>query len=324
MEPDSIIAQRPVVFNVPKHPILIFQIVTREHGQTLRAQYMQKPTGFRIKPDSGFIEVDVPVLTHKHQRPDKSKDYGMMIGLKKKHPDALSNGLSGGFASASDEKGKGTFGGVDYEELLEDIEEAHTYKYDTQVYAGRIVPRTLEEPVEMVMFYDGSKWNVSPVMARVQLRPQLQHQDNFREFEDVKSYDEAAMRKAATLYGSESGDEIYPGDYTGGEDSSGGEGTSYEAEDSEAPELPGHDADYPATDYADTEDDEKEPILPQKQSASSEAKPVGMSVKSSDEKKDERTVIEKRLDEIKAEKWISCKWKDEDVSLHKSSSWYSL
>ena len=341
---EKVLKQFQVYERIPKYPVLLLSIPTRLRGQTLSAEHKQMPTAFRIKPKSGFIEVEVPVPTYKHQRPDISMNHGSSVELLKKHPDDLSCGLSGGFTSASDGKDKGTMGNLTYDKLLKSYEEGVGKPLDTMIYTGRIYPPNPEEPIEKLMIFNGTDVYMVPVFARVQLRPGMNHLDLFRELEDVAHYSAAAMKKAQEFYGSdeESDEDTEDGESSGAEASENdGKGDDVDSEapsgseasthknisEDETYEPPGHDAEYPATDYADTEEDEKAKDVfsaarrPQRQSAASEAVAVNMSVKSSDEKKDERTAIQKRLDEIRAEKWVTCEWKDEKVSLYRGQSW---
>ena len=324
------LAKWPVYWRTPKYPVMLLNMPNRLRGQTLAARHHQLPTAFRIKPKSGFVEVEVPVPTYKHQRPDISKNYGAIMELRKKYPDDLSCGLSGGFKSASDGKDKGTMGNLTYEELFHSYNECVGQKFQTQIYEGRIQPVDMDGPIQTLAIIKGMEVFLVPVFARVILRPGQVHHDVFEQMEAVKLYSDARKATYEPRDGDESGetsDEGSSGTATS-EDVGVGSGDESEAPSSseasvsksvykeDTPELPGHDADYPATDYADTDEEDKknaEPLFTT--SATSEAKDVNLSVKSADEKADERTAIQKQLDEISEEKWKVCEWIDEDVSL---------
>ena len=327
---DRVIAQWELYFRVPKYPVMLMTIPNRLRGQTLAAKHCQLPTAVRIKPKSGFIEVEVPVPTHKNQRPEISKNYGAIMELRKKHPDDLSCGLSGGFKSASDTKDKGTMGDLTYEELYHSYNECVGSKFQTQIYEGRIQPVNMDGPIEMLAVFHKMDIYLVPIFARVILRPGHAHLDLFEQMEAVKTYSDARKATYEPRDGEESGgtsDEDSSGSESGedvgvnsGDESealSGSEASVPKSDYKEdTPELPGHDDDYPATDYADTDEEGKKDVVPPfATSSTSEAKDVNLSVKSADEKADERSTIQKRLDEIGAEKWRVCEWIDEDVSL---------
>ena len=324
------LAKWDMYWKIPKYPVMILHLPNRLRGQSLAARYAQKPTAFRVKPKSGFVEVEVPVPTYKHQREDISLNYGAIVELRKRFPDDLCCGLSGGFKSASDTKDKGTMGKLTYEELYHAYNECVGQKFQTQIYEGKIMPVDMHGPINTLAIFHKMDVYLVPIFARVILRPGHVHRDVFNQMQAVKIYSEARKTTYEPRDGEESGETsdedssdtdtgdddvgVTSGDESGALSASEASVKSVEREDT--PELPGHDADYPATDYADTDEEDKKNVEPPfAASSSSEAKDINLSVKSADEKEDKRTALQKQLDEYGEETWKVCEWIDEDVSL---------
>ncbi|KAF2103348.1 hypothetical protein NA57DRAFT_52872 [Rhizodiscina lignyota] len=194
--------------------LYLFQYPNRPRRDTFKRHTF--PSEMRLKPESGFIEVDLPVHFTNF---DRSKGVKWGEALRQAKDEGMSSfGVSGGFSSIGrGKKGGGknmkreTADGVEDGdmEVIEDEEEQDDIKHllvdfddsvkkghvlDQQTLGGQIVKKEPGHPVYMLgAFKEGScqdQLHLTAVNGIVQMRPQFHHIDA------QTRLDQAARRRA--------------------------------------------------------------------------------------------------------------------------------
>ncbi|MCJ1312255.1 hypothetical protein MMC25_005929 [Agyrium rufum] len=317
----KIISRYKVYWNQSRAPILILQFPTRDRHHSLCNRNGQKPIEMRIKPKSGFIEIDVPVPVRKHINKIQAIQYHRAHQLYLQRRSGHGTGMAGGFSVGSNEKKaderhrRETIWDADDLSRLSDDELHALYveklkrgeTWSCITYGGRIIPPNATSPIQMVMVFDGDDCFMTPVYAIVQMTPDLHHVDALDEIarEELlrRKKDKDNAREAA---GSDA--EVSSGDNDSDASSSSGSETNPKpAKNNEA---------YEMSDYQDS-DDEAGPS----HSASTrqapppppEARAVNMTMKSADDDdKDDESEMTKILREYGEEPWTYSNWMDED------------
>lgn len=168
----------PVVatFNVFLNPALpenqkiiaLHQSVRYDEGQS--PAFPHPPTEVRIKPDSGIIEVDVPLDMLDNYDREKGMQYGRALRETMEAKGGGSHGLAGGFGvgapaaplSRKSERDR------DRERRAEWVDEVRADRVLRSQTLGGIVPKT--EPVNyMIGVFQGGLSNLQPVLTPILL-----------------------------------------------------------------------------------------------------------------------------------------------------------
>ena len=143
--------------------ILIIQFPTRDIAQSFNNRNSQKPLEVRIKPASGLVEVDVPLIVDHYFNRSRGINFGEALRKNRTLQQGGSLGVPGGLGiggvTRSVRENVVTAGKEpSEEELLNDFEEAtaNGFILNKMTYGGRIVPPQFGQPVMCTaVFRDG-------------------------------------------------------------------------------------------------------------------------------------------------------------------------
>ncbi|KAL9088959.1 MAG: hypothetical protein Q9165_006016 [Trypethelium subeluteriae] len=155
------------------------------------AERGRQPEAVRIKPKSGFIEVEIPVSTEQYFNKEKGIEFGQSL-RKAKEEGSSSFGLANGFSGPKSRMRSNATGPVlgvetsaaktsdeSTQELLEDFESARTrgLVLDKKVLGGQILRSEAEKPIYMLGSFRGNELHLSQFSGVAQMRPQFHHID---------------------------------------------------------------------------------------------------------------------------------------------------
>ncbi|KAI1482904.1 hypothetical protein F4774DRAFT_253433 [Daldinia eschscholtzii] len=199
---DPIVASYDVYTN-PQLPenrrLLVLQHPNRQGP--VRAPYKQI-SEVRVKPKSGFIEVDVPVsYGHTDYDRDKGLRWGSALARSTAAKNGGSHGLAGGFGVGVPTRGTAAAGGGggaggrgaagkrpdDLERELSMLDWSEAVRQDkvlrTQTLGGQFAIEKETNCRWMVGVFKGDQLHLTPVSSLIHLRPQLHHLDAYTEQE---------------------------------------------------------------------------------------------------------------------------------------------
>jgi DNA-directed RNA polymerase-3 subunit RPC5 len=181
------------------------------------------PTEFRIKPESGFIEVDLPIdIHHEYDRQKgvkfgealrKSKDlgqesYGPSAGFELKMPrptkrpgaSAAAEGQSTEEADAENEeaaKAKDLAEQEKQEGYVQNFEDANEkgHVMNTQTWSGQLVSREAHKPNYYVVTFRDKEAHFTPLTGQVLLQPDNKHLDALHHLEVASRHKEADAKE---------------------------------------------------------------------------------------------------------------------------------
>ncbi|OAL54391.1 hypothetical protein IQ07DRAFT_530563 [Pyrenochaeta sp. DS3sAY3a] len=188
---DPIVAEYDVYITPddPARQIYVLQYVNREPNNPLTAENNSHPVEMRIKPEAGFIEVDVPIdVTHNYDRVAGvkygealrktkgfgQKAYGIASGFERTMPRAANR--SGEGPSTAPIAPEDDDNIEDYVNNFEDANEKG-HVLNVQTYGGQIFPQNPHGPTYMVGTFRDNELHLSKIDAIVQLRTQFHHID---------------------------------------------------------------------------------------------------------------------------------------------------
>ncbi|KAI1611054.1 Sin-like protein conserved region-domain-containing protein [Exophiala viscosa] len=131
----------------------------------------QAPTSFRLKPTTGFLEVDVPMFTEGNYNPDMGEKLGKALSRSHTLEVGGSHGLGGGFSSG----GPAPSRMVDIP--MHDRPPVGDTMLASQTLGGKIVAPSARDPIYFLGRFEDNQLNLTRVNGVVQLRPQLHHLD---------------------------------------------------------------------------------------------------------------------------------------------------
>ncbi|KAJ6102369.1 hypothetical protein N7486_004796 [Penicillium sp. IBT 16267x] len=180
LEDDPIISSYDVFLTDSEISRYVFQYIDRPQNKPYNERKGQKPVELRMKPNTGLVEIDVPINTRVTYDMEKGLKYGDAMKKSRSARDGGSFGMSGGFSGGS----MATAGAVRVKSEGADVEVFDKKKIidgssvvRTQALGGRIKPPEEGDPVHMLGTFKGKNLHLSPVTAVVQLHPQLHHID---------------------------------------------------------------------------------------------------------------------------------------------------
>jgi hypothetical protein len=142
----------------------------RLRSKPYNAARSQAPTALRLKPEAGFVEVDVPLLTKENYNEISGERFGKAIADSRTMQAGGSYGLAGGFGAGS------------VQPRLRDIP-AHDSPQmpapllKTQTLGGKLPTPSARDPIYLIGHFHKNKIRLSHLDAVVQMRPQLHHLD---------------------------------------------------------------------------------------------------------------------------------------------------
>ena len=141
-----------------------------------------KPTSLRLKPQTGLLELDVPIDTHDNYNTRKGSQYGNSLQQSRIIREGGTHGLAGGFNA-------GPAGRHTRDEAIA-RSATHVLGNDndqdrlvTQTLGGKIVKPVAGDPVYMLGVFRDDELHLTHLDALVQVRPQLHHLDASDELE---------------------------------------------------------------------------------------------------------------------------------------------
>ena len=182
---------------IPKLYLLQYPAHRPSHKPFNKAA-LHKPDSLRVKPQTGVLEVEIPIDTEEHYNRRRGSRYGRSLKQSAVAQAGGSHGLAGGFNSGPvGRRNLDNVNLVDVPMYDNDAEEASDEdKIKTQILGGKIVKAAAGDPVYMLGSFRGDELHLSRLTALVQLRPQLHHLD---------AEDELERGKSGTFFGSLNG-----------------------------------------------------------------------------------------------------------------------
>ncbi|PYH75876.1 hypothetical protein BO82DRAFT_348328 [Aspergillus uvarum CBS 121591] len=181
---DPIIASYNIYLTDSEISRYVLQYLDRPTGYSYDDRHGQKPTGFRLKPTTGLVEVDVPINTRVNYDVSKGLRYGDALKKSQRAREGGAYGMAGGFSAGGSSGGAGSGGKVKIEGgagagpmQVDEGKETAAQLLRVQTLGGRIKGFEGGDPVYMLGAFRGENLHLSPVTAVVQLHPQLHHLD---------------------------------------------------------------------------------------------------------------------------------------------------
>ncbi|KAJ5279196.1 hypothetical protein N7478_004568 [Penicillium angulare] len=177
---DPVISSYDVFLTDSEISRYVFQYIDRPQNKPYNERRGQRPTELRMKPNTGLVEMDVPIHTRINYNVEKGLNYGEGMKKSRSARDGGSFGMSGGFSAGALAAGnamrvKSEGGDVEVFDNKKMVDTKLLVK--TQALGGRIKPPEEGDPVHMLGTFKGKNLHLSPVAAVVQLHPQNHHVD---------------------------------------------------------------------------------------------------------------------------------------------------
>jgi hypothetical protein len=172
-EDDPVIASYDVCLSDIQRPSKLYVLQYPSHrsrSKPYNTARSQTPTALRIKHEAGFVEIDVPLMTHENYNEHYGERFGKAMNDSRTMQAGGSYGLAGGFGVGS------------VQARLRDVP-SHTDSYlpppslSSQTLGGKISRPTERDPIYLVGRMEGPMIHLSHLDAVVQMRPQLHHLD---------------------------------------------------------------------------------------------------------------------------------------------------
>ncbi|KAI9723160.1 MAG: hypothetical protein M1828_004263 [Chrysothrix sp. TS-e1954] len=169
---DPVTATYNVFINAPSNPlqhIYLLQFPTRPRDRPYNISAGLPPSAFRLKPETGFAELDVPIPTEECYDRAKATKWGEALN---KTDGGEGLGLSGGFVGRR--RRHDTSRERERDAMEVDPEDEAVKK---QTLGGMVVPAANEAPAYMVGAFHDDELHLTPLTGHIQLRPQHPHID---------------------------------------------------------------------------------------------------------------------------------------------------
>lgn len=166
------------VYSTESHPdnetstskLFLFQYPAhRPYSKPYNATRNQTPTALRLKPKSGFVEVDIPILLHENYNVSAGERYGKAVSDSRTLHTGGAHGLAGGFTSGAHSRFRDV---PQHDDFL-----AERPILQTQSLGGKIITPTARDPIYLLGCFRQNQIHLSHLDAVVQMRPQLHHID---------------------------------------------------------------------------------------------------------------------------------------------------
>ena len=155
---DPVIASYDVYLTASDISRYVLQYLDRPTGQSYDDRHGQKPTSFRLKPQTGLVEVDVPISTRVNYDIGKGLRYGEAMKKSRSAREGGAYGMAGGFSSGGGgggrvkvEDGDVEMGGVDRKEDTGSL-------LRLQTLGGRVKTPEDGDPSYMLAAFRGSEF----------------------------------------------------------------------------------------------------------------------------------------------------------------------
>ncbi|KAJ5347879.1 DNA-directed RNA polymerase III subunit Rpc5 [Penicillium brevicompactum] len=189
-EDDPVVASYDVFLTDSDISRYVFQYLDRHVDLPYNESNNQCPISLKMKPETGLVEVDIPISTRSNYDVNKGLRYGEAVKKSRSARDGGSYGMSGGFTAGSGAAGTGgrmkTEPGGDVEVLDNKRVVDSNALMRTQALAGRVKPAEEGDPVYMLATFKDKNLHLSPISSVVQFHPQLHHLDALDEMPKAK------------------------------------------------------------------------------------------------------------------------------------------
>lgn len=161
MDSDPVIASYDIYLTDSDISRYVLQYLDRPTNQAYSDRHGQKPTSFRFKPQTGLVEVDVPISTRVNYDVGKGLRYGDAMRKSRSAREGGAYGMAGGFSSGGGGGGNGKVkmeaggerGDVEMG-AMDDKETASLLR--VQTLGGRVKAPEGGDPVYMLAAFRGS------------------------------------------------------------------------------------------------------------------------------------------------------------------------
>ena len=165
-EDDPVVASYDVFLTDSDISRYVFQYLDRHVDLPYNESNNQCPISLKMKPETGLVEVDIPISTRSNYDVNKGLRYGEAVKKSRSARDGGSYGMSGGFTAGSGAAGTGgrmkTEPGGDVEVLDNKRVVDSNALMRTQALAGRVKPAEEGDPVYMLAtFKDSMSWRIA-------------------------------------------------------------------------------------------------------------------------------------------------------------------
>ncbi|KAJ5030267.1 DNA-directed RNA polymerase III subunit Rpc5 [Bipolaris maydis] len=213
---DPVVAEYDVYItpDVAEQQLYVLQYLNRPPDQPFTKATESQPTELRIKKDSGFIEVDVPINIHRNynrlagvrwgeaMRKTKGfgqKAFGIASGFERtmprsgNRPGAAGEGAPVAPVTAEDDD--------NIEEYVTHFEDANEkgHVLNTQTFGGQILHEDGKGPSYMLGTFRDNELHLTRIDGLVQLRTQFHHIDASAQLEAVQRRREKESQEGAKL-----------------------------------------------------------------------------------------------------------------------------
>lgn len=166
---DPIVASYDVYLTESQISRYVLQYLDRPTGHPYDERHGQKPTAFRMKPQTGLVEVDVPINTRVNYDVNKGLRYGDALRKSRVAREGGAYGMAGGFNTGGAVPGAGagaggggrgvkTEGDVEMADVEEKKGEAGASLLRVQTLGGRIKVPEEGDPVYMLGAFRRSEY----------------------------------------------------------------------------------------------------------------------------------------------------------------------
>ncbi|KAF1939039.1 hypothetical protein EJ02DRAFT_266766 [Clathrospora elynae] len=210
---DPVVAEYDVYITpeVDDQQLYVLQYLNRPPDQPLTQATQSQPSELRIKPESGFIEVDVPINIHQNynrtagvrwgeaMRKTKGfgqKAFGIASGFERTMPRSTTRpGASEGAPAAP----IATDDDDNFEEYVTHFEDANEkgHVLNVQTYGGQIMHDDGKGPSYMLGTFRDNEIHLTRLNGLVQLRTQFHHLDASAQLEAVNRRREKESQEGA-------------------------------------------------------------------------------------------------------------------------------
>ena len=155
---------RLVILQYPAH---------RPSSRPYNAARSQQPQSLRLKPSTGVVEVEVPILTQQNYNEDAGARYGRAMSDSRTVQVGSSHGLGGGFNNNAAQYNMPSLQNIPADD---DVTQDNR-KLQTQTLGGKVAIPSERDPVYFLASFQDGAMHLSHLDSVIQMRPQLHHID---------------------------------------------------------------------------------------------------------------------------------------------------
>ncbi|KAI5249307.1 hypothetical protein E4T43_00926 [Aureobasidium subglaciale] len=198
MEDDDPVIAEYNVFITPRQleQIYLLQYPNRNRSQAYNDRNGARPVDFRLKPQAGFMEMDIGMNPSANFNKFQSLVWGDAIRKSKVGGGSATFGAAAGFAPTKGGKGRGKQEGgeMSVDQGLARFQEAinRDAVFQKQTLGGQILQDEAGNPNYMLGAFRGDELHLTKVDGVVQMRPQFHHVDAITHAETAARRTEAA------------------------------------------------------------------------------------------------------------------------------------